>query len=126
MQNKLLYKDESNQIQDAIFEVYREMGRGFLEAVYQECLEIELEKRGIPFIAQKEIQLNYKGVPLAHTYKPDLICYDCIIVEIKAVYELASEHKAQILNYLHATGHRLGLLANFGDYPKAVVERFIL
>ncbi len=120
---KLLFKDESYTIQGAIFEVYKEMGCGFLEAVYQECLEKELAKRGISFRAQVDLQLNYKGELLRQTYKLDFICYDKIIVEIKAVKELASEHKAQLLNYLKATGLELGLLINFGSYPKVEIIR---
>jgi len=89
----------------------------------QECLEKELKKRGVPFVAQQELQLMYKGEPLRQTYKPDLICYGQIIVELKAVKEIAPEHKAQVLNYLKATGMKLGLLVNFGTYPKATITR---
>lgn len=123
---KILYKEECYTIQGAVFEVYREMGCGFLEAVYQECLERELKLRGVPFVYQKELRLFYKGDPLQQSYKPDLICYERIIVEIKAVKQVASEHKAQVFNYLKATGMKLGLLVNFGHYPKATVERIIL
>lgn len=123
---RLLYREECYAIQGAVFEVYREMGCGFLEAVYQECLEKELTLRGVPFISQKELHLSYKKEPLRQTYKPDLICYDKIIVEIKAVKEIAPEHKAQVFNYLKATGMNLGLLVNFGHYPKAKIERIIL
>ncbi len=123
---RILFKDESYAIQGAIFAVYRETGCGFLEAVYQECLEIEFQSRGIPFRTQPELQLTYKGSPLKQSYKPDLICYDRIIVELKAVKEIAPEHEAQILNYLKATGMKLGLLVNFGAYPKATVRRFAL
>ena len=123
---KILYKDKCFLIQGAIFEVYREMGCGFLEAVYQECLEKELIYKRIPFYSQKEILLTYKGDKLEQRYKPDLICYDKIIVELKAVTELANEHKAQLFNYLKATGHKLGLLVNFGHYPKVQIERIIL
>jgi GxxExxY protein len=122
----LLFKTESYAIQGAIFEVYREMGCGFLEAVYQECLEKELTLRKIPFMAQKELLLQYKGQFLRQTYKPDFICFDAIIVEIKALSQTTGEHKAQVLNYLKSTGHRLGLLVNFGCYPKATVERLVL
>ncbi len=122
----ILFKEESYEIQGAIFEVYREMGCGFLESVYQECLEKELKKRGIPFVAQQELQLTYKGEPLQQTYRPDLICYGQIIVELKAVKDIAPEHKAQVINYLKATGMRLGLLVNFGTYPKASITRLAL
>jgi len=120
--NKILYKDEVYAIQGAVFDVYREMGCGFLEPVYQECLEKELKVRGIPFEPQKELRLSYKGKLLNLTYKPDLICYGVIIVELKAVKEIDDIHRAQVFNYLRATGLRLGLLVNFGHYPKATVE----
>lgn len=120
---KVLFPGECYEIQGAIFDVYKEMGCGFLEAVYQECLEKELSKRDIPFQPQVELQLNYKGEKLNQKYKPDFICYDKIIVEIKAVKELAPEHKAQLLNYLKATGLELGLLVNFGSYPKIEIIR---
>jgi GxxExxY protein len=123
---ELIFKEEAYAIQGAVFEVYREMGCGFLEPVYQECLEKELRQRGIPFTAQQKLTLTYKGDPLLQTYEPDLICYGKIIIELKAVKVIAPEHRAQILNYLKATGHRLGLLANFGHSPKVEIERFVL
>ena len=123
---KILFKDEAYAIQGAIFEVYREMGCGFLEAVYQECLEKELRLRGVHFTSQQELTLAYKGQPLEQRYKPDLICFDSIIVELKAVSELANEHKAQLFNYLKASKLRLGLLVNFGHHPKVQIERIIL
>lgn len=126
MAGSILYKDECYQIQGAVFEVYREMGCGFLEAVYQECLERELKLRNIPFLAQPTLKLEYKSEPLCQTYKPDLICFDSIIVELKAISATSTENQAQVLNYLKATGMRLGLLVNFGCYPKATVERLVL
>ncbi|MBM9519144.1 GxxExxY protein [Desulforhopalus vacuolatus] len=123
---KILFKEECYVIQGAIFEVYREMGCGFLESIYQECLEKELKNREIPFVAQQELQLKYKGEPLQQTYRPDLICYGQIIVELKAVKDIAPEHKAQVINYLKATGMKLGLLVNFGTYPKASITRLAL
>ena len=125
MNEGLLYKDESYVIQGAIFEVYREMGCGFLEAVYQECLEEEFKLQSIPFVAQRDLLIEYKGKKLRQTYKPDFICFDQIIVEIKALSVLAGEHEAQVLNYLKATGYRLGLLVNFGCHPKATVKRLV-
>ncbi|MBL8852576.1 MAG: GxxExxY protein [Planctomycetaceae bacterium] len=126
MSETILFKDESYAIQGAIFEVYREMGCGFLEPVYQECLERELRLRNIPFTAQTELKLNYKGPPLQQTYKPDFICFGLIIVELKAVREIAPEHKAQVINYLRATRMKLGILVNFGAYPKATALRLVL
>ena len=123
---ELLLKAETYAIRGAAFEVYNEMGCGFLEAVYQECMEKELTIKEIPFIAQPELKLDYKGEPLNQTYKPDLICYDKIIIELKAVKEIAPEHQAQLINYLKATKLRLGLIINFGSYPKIQIERFVL
>lgn len=122
----LKFQHESYRIRGAVFEVYREMGCGFLEAVYQECLQREFQRQGIPWIAQRELLLHYKGEPLAQTYRPDFVCFGSIIVEIKAVKELANEHRAQVLNYLKATGLELGLLVNFGHYPGAEIERLVL
>ena len=120
-----MFKEESYAIQGAIFEVYREMGSGFLEPVYQECLGKELQRRGIPFRPQPELHLSYKGEPLDQTYQPDFICYGQIIVELKAVRELAPEHAAQVLNYLKATGMKLGLLVNLCSHPKVTIKRFV-
>ena len=122
----ILYKDECFAIQGAVYEVYRTMGCGYLEAVYQECLEKELNLRKIPFYSQQPIFLNYKGERLLQTYKPDLVCYGKIIVEIKAVKDVADEHAAQVFNYLKGSGMRLGLLVNFGHYPKATIKRIVL
>jgi GxxExxY protein len=114
------------QIQGAVFEVNRELGAGFLEAVYQEALKLELTSRGIPFVAKPVLRLAYKGTPMEQTYSPDFICFDRVIVELKAVSELAAEHRAQVTNYLEATRLRLGLLVNFGGAPKARIERLAL
>lgn len=122
----LLFEKETYDIRGAVFEVYREMGCGFLEAVYQECFERELVQRSIPFVPQQELQLSYKGALLKQTYKPDLICFDEIIVELKALSKVTGEHQAQVLNYLKATGKRLGLLVNFGSHPIATVNRILL
>jgi GxxExxY protein len=119
----LLFKDESYAIVGACFAVYRDKGCGFLEAVYQECLEIEFECCEIPAIARQSVYLSYRGRTLRQVYQPDFICYDKIIVEIKAVSALVDEHRAQLLNYLSATGFKLGLLVNFGHYPKLEYER---
>ncbi|MCG2726273.1 MAG: GxxExxY protein [Elusimicrobia bacterium] len=122
----LIYKDESYLIQGAVFEVYKEMGNGYLEAVYQECLEIEFSKNNIPFVSKKNLEIKYKGDKLNQTYKPDFILFDKIIVEIKGVKIIAKEHQAQVLNYLKATGLKLGLVINFGSYPKVEIKRIIL
>lgn len=126
MRGEILHKEECYQIQGAVFDVYREMGNGFLEAVYQECLGNELLKRGIPFVEHQELRLFYKGEMLRQTYIPDFVCHEAIIVELKALSATTGAHKAQVLNYLKATGMRLGLLVNFGCHPKATVERIVL
>jgi GxxExxY protein len=102
------------------------MGCGFLEAVYQECLEIEFEHRDIPYIAQPELKLTYRDRELKKSYQPDFVCYDLVIVEIKAVQEMSSDHYAQLLNYLNGTSLDVGLLANFGHYPKLEYKRMIV
>ena len=123
---EMIYPEESYAIQGAAFEVYKDKGCGFLEAVFQECLEIELELREIPFAAQQHLKLTYKGRELKQHYIPDLVCFDKIIVELKAVREINDEHKAQVFNYLKATGYKLGLLINFGHYPKVEIIRIVL
>jgi GxxExxY protein len=123
---ELMFKEESYHIMGACFEVYKEMGSGFLEMVYQECLELELTARGISFRPQAGLCLTYKGRELKQRYVPDFVCLDKIIVEIKAVSELADIHRAQVHNYLKATGYKLGLLVNFGHYPKVEYERIVL
>ena len=122
----LLYADEVFRIQGAVFEVYRTMGAGFLEAVYQECLAIEFRDRGIPFSALQALRLEYRGRPLQQSYRADFVCFDRIIVELKSAREIAPEHRAQTINYLRATGLRLGLLVNFGATPRVKIERFAL
>lgn len=124
--SNLIYENETFAIRGAVFEVYKEMGCGYLEAVYQECLEKEFRLREIPFVAQATLQLKYKGELLCQTYKPDLICFDSVVVELKAISAISGEHLAQVLNYLKATGMKLGLLVNFGCYPKATVDRLVL
>ena len=87
-------------------------------------MEKELRLRDIPFVAQGELTLSYKGMPLEQTYKPDIVCHHQIILELKAVKTIAPEHQAQMLNYLKATGFRLGLIVNFGHHPKVQIQRF--
>jgi GxxExxY protein len=119
----LLFEDETFQIRGALFHVYRAMGTGFLEAVYQECLGIEFGKRGIPFVAQAPLHLRYEGQLLRHTYQADFVCFDQIVVELKAVRAIAPEHRAQLINYLRATGLQVGLLVNFGQPSGIEIER---
>ena len=121
----LILKDESYAVMGACFEVYKDKGCGFVEPVYQECLAIEFEHRGIPFIEQKELDLFYRNRRLLHLYKPHFVAFDKIIIEIKAVTKLADEHRAQVMNYLKATGFELGLLVNFGHFPKVEYDRIV-
>jgi GxxExxY protein len=123
---KVLFRDEVFEINAAVFDVCRAMGGGFLEAVYQECLSLEFASRGIPFEAMRPLKLNYKGHALKQTYVPDFVCFGQIIVELKAVRELAPDHRAQLINYLRATQLRLGLLVNFTPGGLATSERIIL
>lgn len=102
----------------ACIEVQKEMGSGFLEEVYQECLEMELAERAIPFIAQPKLSLTYKGQPLRKYYEADLIISGEVLVELKAVKTILPEHEAQLINYLKATGKRVGYIVNFASYPK--------
>ena len=119
----ILFKDESFQIMGACFEVHNVMGAGFVEPVYQECLALEFGLRGIPFIAENPLNLRYKQFQLEQKYVPDFVCFDQIIVEIKAVSEICDDHRAQVHNYLHATGLKLAVLVNFGSHPKVQYER---
>ncbi len=121
----IVLKDESYKVIGACFEVYNTMGCGFLEGVYQECLGIEFFNQTIPFKAQVPLELVYKEKPLQQKYIPDFICFEEIIVEIKALKELCDEHRSQVHNYLKATGYKLGLLVNFGQYPKLQYERVV-
>ena len=123
--NDLVYPEESYKIMGACFEIHREKGCGFLEAVFHECLELELNLQQVPFAAQKLLQLEYKGRRLKQGYVADFVCFDKLLIEIKAVSRLADEHRAQVLNYLTATGYRLGLLVNFGHHPKLEWERIV-
>lgn len=123
---ELVYKEESYAILGACFEVYKTMGCGFLEAVYQECLEIEFDHRRIPYEPKPALRLAYRDRILKHGYQPDLICFGKIVLELKAISAIADEHRAQLLNYLHATEMQLGILLNFGHYPKLEYERTAL
>lgn len=109
------YEDETYMIIGAAMEVHRQLGCGFLEAVYGDALSIELHHRNIPFEREKRINISYKDIPLDHYYVADFVCYDHIVVELKAVSELNKTFEAQVLNYLNATGYETGLLINFGE-----------
>ena len=125
MDMELLHREESYAVMGACFEVYKEMGCGFLEAVYQECLEMELELRGIAFRSQPTVPLHYKQKLLSQVYQPDFICFDKIVLEIKSVADVTDVHRAQVHNYLCATGYRVGVIANFNSHPKLEWERIV-
>ena len=122
----LIYQNESYAIRGAAMRVYNLLGSGFLEAVYQEALEIELDKRHDPYEKEKELDVYYDGIRLGKKYVADFVCYDKIILELKAVKELEDSHRSQIYNYLKATGFKLGFLINFGKYNELQIERKVL
>nr|WP_321452380.1 GxxExxY protein [uncultured Carboxylicivirga sp.] len=123
---ELVFKNEAYKIIGACMSVHRELGCGFLEAVYSEALAIELENQGIPFRKEVPLHIEYKGKPLNKTYIADYVCYDSIILELKALSSIESVHEAQVLNYLKATAYKLGILVNFGEqslrYKRIVKE----
>jgi len=121
----LILKEECYAIVGACFEVYKDKGCGFLEAVYRECLRIEFEHRQIPFTHEALIPLSYRGIALEQVYRADFICFGKVLVEVKAVSMLSDDHRAQLLNYLNATGFELGVLINFGHYPRLEYERIV-
>ncbi len=110
----LIHKEETYAIIGAAMEVHSTLGNGFLEAVYQEALALEFEKKGIPYKQEIKLQIKYKDQILLKYYVADFICYDKIIVETKALRELSGIYDAQVINYLKATGFNIGLLINFG------------
>lgn len=124
--SKLIQEKETYAILGACFEVYKDKGHGFLESVYQECLEIEFQHQGILFTPQVTLPLVYKGVQLRQGYKGDFVCFENTMLEIKAVSCLLDEHRSQLLNYLNAGRCPVGMLVNFGHYPRLEHERFAL
>ncbi len=121
-----LFQQEGYDFMAAVFEVRNELGNGFLEEVYQESLELELSERGIPYVTKPRLTLHYKGRPLKKYYEADLIVIGEIVVELKAVKALTTEHDAQLINYLKATRKRVGYLVNFGSFPKLEWKRLVL
>ncbi len=121
----LIYKNESYDIIGCCMEVHKELGHGFLEAVYQESLALEFAEQRIPFEREKPIEIEYRGQVLQKNYIADFVCYDKILVELKALSALEGIHTAQVINYLKATGIKLGLLVNFGteslEYKRIVL-----
>lgn len=126
MPDELLFREEAFRIIGACMAVHKDKGNGFAEPVYQDALEIEMELNGIPFDPQRNFAVTYRGRTLRHTYTPDLLCFDKIIVELKAAKCLTDEHRGQVLNYLKVTGLKLGLLVNFGSHPRLEWERIVL
>ena len=125
MNNDILYKDECYKIIGACMNVHKELGPGFLEAVYLESLAFEFFEQGIPFEKEKDIRIFYKDKLLDKCYKADFLCFEKIIVELKALSELSNDHISQLLNYLKATKLRVGLLVNFGS-SSLIYKRLIL
>lgn len=124
--NELIYREEVFQIIGAAIEVHKELGSGFLEAVYQEALAYELSLRKIPFVSQQSLKIQYKTHVLNKEYIADLVCFNSIIVELKALQRLTGHEESQIINYLKATGMRVGLLINFGSSGKLEWKRLVL
>jgi GxxExxY protein len=122
---ELIYRKESYAIIGACFAVYKDKGCGFHEPVYHECLQIELEFQGIPSLSKPPQTLQYRGRTLIQMFAPDFLGYEKIILEIKALSALVDEHRAQVLNYLAVAGCKLGLLVNFGHYPRLEYERLL-
>lgn len=122
---ELLFKEEVFAIIGAAIDVHKELSSGFLEGVYQEAFEIELTAHGIPFVSQKPLQILYKGHVLQKDYIVDVICYDKVLVELKALDRLSGKEEAQVLNYLKATSLKVGLLINFGSHGKLEWKRLV-
>ena len=115
MTKEFLFKAETYKIIGAAMEVHKELGCGFLEAVYQEAFELELQKQNIPYEREKLLNIYYKGTKLKKHYSADFVCYEKIIVELKALSNLNTDNEAQLLNYLKTTGFKVGLLIKFGS-----------
>jgi GxxExxY protein len=124
--SELLMKEEVYAIVGAAIEVHRELGNGYLEAVYQEAMEVELESKAIPFVAQAQLVIWYKGRLLRKRYLADFVCFSEVIVELKVADRLTKTDEAQLLNYLHATRKRVGLLVNFGSSGQLEWKRMVV
>ena len=124
--SELLFKDEVYAITGTMFEVYKTLGMGFLEPVYQEALSIEFIRKGVPFEREKPLELYYKDVRLEKRYVADFVCFNQIILELKVLPKLTNIEMAQLLNYLKIMKTKLGILANFGASPRLEWKRYIL
>ncbi|MBK1878876.1 GxxExxY protein [Pelagicoccus mobilis] len=122
---QITYKEETYKIIGAAIEVHKELGHGFLEAVFQEALELELADQSILFESQKQLQIHYKGRVLKKRYIADFLINNDILVEIKAIEKLTSKEESQVINYLNATQLKLGLLINFGSQGKLEWKRLV-
>ena len=121
-----MFKEEGYRLMGAAFEVYNELGYGMAEEIYQQSLEIELGVREIPFVPKKELLVYYKANQLETRYRPDLLVFDEIVVELKAVSKLAPDHEAQLFNYMRIARQPVGYLLNFGRRGDLEWKRFIL
>lgn len=121
-----MLKEEGYKLMGAAFEVYNQLGYGMAEEIYQQSLEIELGLRGIPFVSKDELVVYYKSRPLQTKYKPDLFVYGAIVVELKAVSDLVSDHEAQLFNYLRIARKHVGYLLNFGQRGELEWKRLIV
>jgi GxxExxY protein len=121
-----MFKQEGYELMGAAFEVYNQLGYGMAEEIYQQSLEIELRLRGIPFLTKRELAVFYKGQQLETRYKPDLFVFEALVVELKAVTDLISEHEAQLFNYLRIARQPVGYLINFGHKGELQWKRFVL
>jgi GxxExxY protein len=124
-EGELLYREEVYAIVGAAIEVHRELGPGFLEAVYHEAMEIALTAHNIPFKSYEKLRIRFKEILLRKEYEADFVCYDKIIVEIKALDGVTGKEEAQLLHYLITTGFRVGLLINFGSVGTLNWKRYI-
>ncbi len=120
-----LYKDRMYQIIGAAMALYNEIGSGYSEPIYQECLSVVCSEKNIPWEREKMLKMYFHGVELEKTYKADFVCYDDIIVELKAVSELLSEHRAQLFNYMRITNSNFGILINFGEKDRLHAEKYM-
>ena len=125
MKPDYIYPDECYAIRGALFEVHKNLGIGFTEDIYQSALEIELNTRGIPYRSQQEFTISYKGIPLDKTFRVDIVCYEKIIIELKAVKSILTEHQAQLINYLRVANFKLGFLVNFNEHPTIDPQQYL-
>lgn len=121
-----MLKEEGFLLMGAAFEVYNQLGYGMSEEIYQQCLELELQERKIPFRSKPELRMSYKSHELHAKYRPDLVVFESIVVELKSVSGLISEHEAQLFNYMRITRYPIGYLLNFGQKSQLEWKRFII